>query len=83
MRFLKALKVLYCSYITIPQDVCYQEFDEDEGWEDVCILAGTYKFRVLEFRGWRPIQILVDDVYIDCPFEIIEKIEEEQNEHSA
>ena len=77
------MRVLYYSYITVPHDICYQEFDEDEGWEDVCILTGTYKFRVLEFRSWKPFQILVDNIYIDCPFEIIEKIEEEQNDYSA
>lgn len=71
------MRIVYYSYITVPHDICYQEFDEDEGWEDMCILAGVYRFRVIEFRGWKPIQILVDGVYIDCPLEIINKIKEE------
>ena len=41
------------------------EFDEDEGFWERTVPAGTYEFRILDVRGWRPHQILVDDKWID------------------
>ena len=54
----------------------YQEFDEDMGWEDMAILPGQYTFRIGYIMGWRPVQIFVDDVWIDAPKEIINRIKE-------
>ena len=76
------MRILYYSYYILPHDINYQEFDDDMGWEDMTILAGTYKIRTLEINGWRPYQILIDNVWIDCPFELISKILEENYEYS-
>ena len=61
------MKVLYYSNVFIPVDVCFQEFDEDLGFEDMCLFSGLYRYRVLDFFGWHPVQILVDGVWIDIP----------------
>jgi len=77
------MRILYYSYYILPYNINYQEFDEDMGWEDMTILAGVYKIRALEINGWRPYQIFIDNIWIDCPAEISIKIMEETYEHTA
>ena len=42
-------------------------FDEDEGFYEEAILPGTYLYKVTDFNGWRPHQLLIDGVWVDFP----------------
>ena len=54
-------------------------FDEDEGFWERTVPAGTYEFRILDVRGWRPHQLLVDGKWIDIAGneELIEAIQKQ------
>ena len=40
-------------------------FDEDDGWLDITVPRGRYKWRMLDVNGWKPRQILIGDKWID------------------
>lgn len=43
----------------LPEDTVVKIFDEDDGWVDITIPAGGYHYRILDFNGWHPKQLLV------------------------
>lgn len=60
--------------VKVVETVEYQEFDEDNGWEDMAVLPGNYPYRIGYIKGWKPVQLFIDGVWVDAPFEIIEYI---------
>lgn len=76
----EGVKVIKSGTVKIKKAFTEKEFDEDDGWVEIKIKPGTYKYQVLDFRGWKPRQLEVDgewiDVRGDCP-ELEELLNEE------
>lgn len=49
----------------VTEEVTVEMFDEDDGYITVTIPKGEYKYRELNFRGWKPTQLLLEGGYID------------------
>lgn len=60
--------------VNVVDVVEYKEFDDDMGWEYMAILPGNYSYRIGNINGWKPVQLFIDNVWIDAPFEIIKHI---------
>ena len=43
----------------LPKDRIVHIFDEDDGWVNIRIPAGGYQYRILNFNGWHPKELLV------------------------
>ena len=76
----EGVKVIKSGTVKVKKAFTEKEFDEDDGWVEIKIKPGTYKYQVLDFRGWKPRQLEVDgewvDVQGDCP-ELEELLNEE------
>lgn len=64
-------KVVSSGEVTVKKPFVIKFFNEDDGWVEKTIKPGTYKFRVLNVRGWKPRQLFIDgewfDVMDECP----------------
>lgn len=68
----EALKVLKSGKVQIKKAFTVKEFDEDDGWIEIKIKPGTYKYQVIDFRGWKPRQLYVNGEWIDVAGDCVE-----------
>ena len=68
----EALKVVKSGKVQIKKAFTVKEFDEDDGWVETKIKPGTYKYQVLDFRGWKPRQIEVNGEWVDVAGDCVE-----------
>ena len=60
-----AVKVLQSGKVKVGKAFKVKEFNDDDGWVTTTIKPGEYEFRLLDFRGWKPRQIKVNNAWVD------------------
>lgn len=68
----EALKVVKSGKVQIKKAFTVKEFDEDDGWVEIKIKPGTYKYQVIDFRGWKPRQLEVNGEWVDVAGDCVE-----------
>ena len=60
-----AWHVIAKGIVQVKKPFSVKEFDEDNGWYDIQIVANYYHYRVIEANGWKPRQLLIKGDWID------------------
>ena len=61
--------------VDVKQPFTVKEFSEDDGWFIITVKPGTYEYRVMDVRGWKPRQIMYQGSWLDVGGEC-EELEE-------